>query len=107
MPKLSGWSEWLLRRHRIALAVAILAGVAAAIVGLSLATTQNSERVVYREAPPNCATSIALLGLEGQEVHCTEPPAPEGGAQAGVSLEPVMYGPFRLIPPRLRGAADL
>lgn len=40
---------------------------------------------------PSCAESIAQLGLEGQEVHCVEPPSPNYDL-------PAQHGPYRLIP---------
>ena len=79
------------RRLAIPLAMT-LAGAGAWIATSLFVSAQSGERVVVREAPPSCAQSAVELGLQGQEVHCVEPPAP-------TTEEPKSHGPYRLIPP--------
>ena len=52
---------------------------------------QGGKRAVAVKPAPSCAESIAELGLEGQEVHCVEPPSPNYDP-------PTQHGPYRLIP---------
>jgi hypothetical protein len=54
-------------------------------------SSQMVERVEFREQPPSCEESIELLGLEGQPVHCIEPPAPTYDP-------PQLHGNYRLFP---------
>lgn len=74
----------------LALVLALAAGAAWGIRS-ALVSAQPAQRVVTREPPPTCREVIAALGLEGQEVHCQEPPPPSHDA-------PVMHGGYRLIP---------
>jgi hypothetical protein len=83
------------RRLAVPLAMG-LAGAALCVATSPFASAQSGERVVVREAPPSCAQSVVELGLQGQEVHCVEPPAP-------TTEEPKSHGPYRLIPPGFVG----
>jgi hypothetical protein len=70
--------------------VAVVA--AAAWIGNSLlASAQPQERTILRRAPLSCAELIATLGLQGEEVHCKEPPPP-------ATEQPRVHGPYRLVP---------
>jgi len=78
---------------RLAIPLAIgLAGAGVWIANSLFVSAQPQERVVVRPAPPSCAESVVELDLQGQEVHCVEPPAP-------TTEEPRSHGPYRLIPP--------
>jgi hypothetical protein len=88
--------RWRLR-CLAALLVIGLAGAGAWTVTHSFVSAQPEERVVVREAPPSCAESVVELGLQGQEVHCVEPPAP-------TAEEPKSHGPYRLISPGYVGS---
>mgnify|MGYP001575330257 CR=1 FL=1 len=77
--------------------------LAVTLAARSLATMGGSaqpsgERITMPE-PPNCATSVALLNLSGEEVHCQEPPV---AADQTVRLP----GPYRLLPAGFRGPLD-
>jgi hypothetical protein len=86
--------EAMLKRPVLAIALLLALGAVGGVLwgpGL-LHGAQGGERAVAVKPPPSCAESIAELGLEGQEVHCVEPPSPNYDP-------PAQHGPFRLIPP--------
>jgi hypothetical protein len=76
-------------------------GVAACAVALVLqgssvaspvtVSGQSVERVEFRHQPPSCEDAVRDLGLEGQPVHCIEPPTPTYDP-------PQMHGRYRLFP---------
>lgn len=81
------------RLVRLTLPVAMVAAIAG--VGWSLhwilVSDASNERVVLREAPPSCDDAVAELGLQEQDVNCTEP------APASPEV-PRNHGPYRLVP---------
>jgi len=80
---------WRLLLGTVALAVVLLPP-APSLVPLPL-SAQGTERVEFREPPPSCEQAIKELGLEGQPVHCIEPPA-------STYDPPRIHGKYRLYP---------